>query len=53
MDQLLSAQFIVNPTYGTRATTTLWQDAAGRLHWRETSFSATGEPSAAVERKID
>ncbi|KAA1189715.1 NRDE family protein [Pseudohalioglobus sediminis] len=52
MDQLLSAQFIVNPTYGTRATTTLWQDATGRRHWRETSFAPTGEPSGAVEKVV-
>ncbi|QFU77493.1 NRDE family protein [Halioglobus maricola] len=42
MDQMLSAQFIVNEAYGTRATTTLWQDQEGMTSWRELSFDAGG-----------
>ena len=49
MDQLLSAQFIVNPSYGTRATTTCWRDSGGRYHWREQSVGENGEPSGTVE----
>ena len=52
MDELLSAQFIVNPTYGTRATTTLWQDARGAIQWRETSFSNDGGPTAVIEQTL-
>ncbi len=48
MDQLLSAQFIVNATYGTRATTTCWRDRRGRYHWREKSVGANGEPIGTV-----
>lgn len=43
MDQLLSAQFIVTPTYGTRSRTTLWRDAGGATHLREQSFNPEGE----------
>lgn len=42
MDQLLSAQFIVTGSYGTRSSTTLWYDQAGYCHWRELSFDASG-----------
>jgi len=42
MDQLLSAQFITTPAYGTRSSTTLWVDRRGEAHWRELSFDATG-----------
>lgn len=44
MDPLLSAQFIVTETYGTRSSTTLWTDAQGRAHWRERGFDAAGMP---------
>lgn len=43
MDQLLSAQFIITGSYGTRSSTTLWYDDAGYCHWRELSFNARGE----------
>ena len=43
MDPLLSAQFIVNRTYGTRSTTTLWTDGDGQANWRELSFNEKGE----------
>ena len=52
MDELLSAQFIVNETYGTRATTTLWQDARGNIQWRETGFSPDGEPAAVIDQTL-
>ncbi|PLW69134.1 NRDE family protein [Pseudohalioglobus lutimaris] len=52
MDQLLSSQFIVNPTYGTRATTTLWQDAEGRLQWRELNFSPDGLTEQVIEQTL-
>ena len=48
MDELLSAQFIVTPTYGTRSRTTLWTTAAGRAHWRECSYDVDG---AETERR--
>lgn len=49
MDQLLSAQFIANEQYGTRATTTLWVDGEGDTWWRELSFAAGGIESGRVE----
>lgn len=52
MDQLLSAQFIVNPQYGTRATTTCWRDSAGCYHWREQSIGADGGVSAEMEARL-
>jgi uncharacterized protein with NRDE domain len=42
MEALLSAQFIVTDSYGTRSTTTLWQAADGSIDWREQSFDARG-----------
>lgn len=52
MERLLSAQFIVSPHYGTRATTTLIKDASGTIRCREVSFSpagdATGETSTSM-----
>lgn len=42
MDPLLSAQFIRNELYGTRATTTLWIDAAQQAHWQEQSYDPQG-----------
>lgn len=49
MERRLSAQFILGADYGTRATTTLWLDRNGRMHWREYSFDATGDVSAVQE----
>lgn len=52
MEPLLSAQFIVNPDYGTRATTTCWRDSAGQYNWREQSVGADGKPIGVVEQII-
>ncbi|RLQ23463.1 NRDE family protein [Seongchinamella sediminis] len=52
MAQLLSAQFIVNPRYGTRATTTCWRDATGTFHWREQTIGADGGTKGAVELEL-
>lgn len=43
MDQLLSAQFIVNTTYGTRSSTSLWRRRDGYTSWRELSFDEEGK----------
>ena len=43
MDQILSAQFIVTGSYGTRSTTTVWTDNSGLASWRELSFNELGE----------
>lgn len=53
MDRLLSAQFIITPTYGTRATTTLWLDGDGIASWRERSFDATGLATGAVTEQFE
>jgi len=51
MDQLLSAPFIVNESYGTRATTTLWLERDRTVHWRERSFDPAGEQTGeCIER---
>jgi len=42
MDHLLSAQFIIAGSYGTRASTTLWTTGDGLASWRELSFDARG-----------
>lgn len=42
MDQLLSAQFIVTESYGTRSSTSLMIDNCGRVNWRELSFGESG-----------
>jgi len=52
MDQLLSAQFIVNPEYGTRASTTCWQDSQGNYHWREVSIDGSGETTGITEEQV-
>jgi uncharacterized protein with NRDE domain len=49
MDQVLSAQFIVTGSYGTRSSTTLWTDNTGLAHWRELSFNELGEVKAVKE----
>lgn len=46
MEPILSAQFIVTQTYGTRSSTTLKIDAEGRTTWREQSFDPQGALSA-------
>ena len=49
MEQLLSAQFIVNEFYGTRATTTLLVDSDDNAYWRELSFNGGGMETGRVE----
>lgn len=43
MAPVLSSQFITTNRYGTRSSSTLWQDRHGQIHWRESSFDAHGE----------
>ena len=50
MAQVLSSQFITTASYGTRSSTTLWIDQAGRAHWRESSFDPQGEAVARQEQ---
>ncbi|MEM9257475.1 MAG: NRDE family protein [Pseudomonadota bacterium] len=49
MDAFLSAQFIQGAEYGTRATTSLWLQADGQIHWREQSFQPTGAAKGVSE----
>ncbi len=42
MDEVLSAQFIITPRYGTRSSTSLWLTSSGSAHWRELSFDDQG-----------
>jgi uncharacterized protein with NRDE domain len=43
MEQLLSAQFIQSESYGTRSSTTLWQNSDGLMNWREISYDPQGQ----------
>ena len=52
MDRLLSAQFIVTGSYGTRSTTTLWLDQQGSGSWRESSFDARGQLTGQREHPL-
>jgi uncharacterized protein with NRDE domain len=52
MDPVLSAQFIVTGTYGTRSSTTLWRDDQGRSSWREQSFDERGEVSNVQQKEF-
>lgn len=52
MDQLLSAQFITAPRYGTRSSTSVWLDASRRAHWCELSFDQRGEVVSSVEQQF-
>jgi uncharacterized protein with NRDE domain len=45
MDQVLSSQFIVTSSYGTRSSTTLWRTFDGTSHWRELSYDPSGRLS--------
>jgi uncharacterized protein with NRDE domain len=53
MDPILSAQFIVTDTYGTRSSTTMWTEANARTHWREQSFSASGALSEVQQKAFN
>lgn len=53
MDQLLSAQFIVTATYGTRSSTSLWVESWRRGYWREQSFDASGSVQGVVQESFD
>lgn len=49
MEEMLSAQFIITPGYGTRSTTALRMDADGQIHWAEESFDEHGRATGKVE----
>ena len=49
LEQRLSSQFIITPEYGTRATTTLRQDASGAIYWQELTFDAAGGQTGKCE----
>jgi uncharacterized protein with NRDE domain len=52
MEQVLSAQFIVTESYGTRSSTSLWLDRAGSAEWRELSFDSAGRLQGQVEERF-
>lgn len=43
-ERLLSAIFVKSESYGTRASTVLWQQRDGRIRLHEQSFGAQGQP---------
>ena len=52
MEQVLSAQFIVTESYGTRSSTSLWLDSTGSAEWRELSFDSPGRLKGQVEERF-
>jgi uncharacterized protein with NRDE domain len=62
MEQVLSAQFIVTPEYGTRSSTTLWLEDrelqsrgledGGAADWREETFDADGSSTGAHRERF-
>lgn len=42
MERLLAPQFIVGPDYGTRSTTSMWQDRTGVVSWEENTCDRDG-----------
>lgn len=52
MDPLLSAQFIVTDSYGTRSNTTLWIEKNGNAHWREQSFDCHGQTAHLTDQSF-
>jgi len=52
MERALSAQFIVDPVYGTRCRTSLWLDRAGHVDFREVSHAGDGSVTGAVEERF-
>jgi uncharacterized protein with NRDE domain len=51
-ERLLSAPFIVSPTYGTRSSTALVIDASGMVRFAERSFRPDGEATGTVEESF-
>lgn len=43
-ERLLSAIFVKSESYGTRASTLVWQDAGGKITVHENSFGPNGQP---------
>jgi uncharacterized protein with NRDE domain len=48
-ERMLSAQFILSPEYGTRATTSLMLDSQGKTTFRETCFDSHGQQKGLVQ----
>lgn len=53
LEKQLSPIFIQMPVYGTRCSTALLADAAGRLQFHERSFSAGGKAGGDVQFELD
>lgn len=51
-ERMLSSRFIRSPDYGTRASTVLTIDAAGRVEFSEQNFTAEGRPTERVEESF-
>lgn len=47
-ERLLSAVFVSSPDYGTRASTVLWRNRQGTLHFTEKSFGPLGPLQSSV-----
>ena len=47
-ERLLSAVFVRSPDYGTRASTVLWQNRRGDIHFAEQGFGPTGPLQSSV-----
>lgn len=51
-ERMLSACHIVSPAYGTRCSTVVQVDRAGRVHWHERTFNPVGDCISEVARSF-
>ncbi|HEV2229934.1 MAG TPA: NRDE family protein [Steroidobacteraceae bacterium] len=52
-ERILSAPFVVHPTYGTRCSTVLLLEPDGALHLAERRFDSAGEPAGESEFRLN
>lgn len=52
-DRILSAPFVVHPTYGTRCSTVVLLEPGGALHLAERRFDAAGEPAGETDLQLN
>lgn len=52
-EQILSAPFVVHPSYGTRCSTVLLLEGGGALYLAERRFDAAGERSGETELRLN
>jgi uncharacterized protein with NRDE domain len=53
LEQVLSAPFVMHPTYGTRCSTVLLMQHDGGIYIGERRFDARGEPAGETEFRLN